>query len=146
MCGVGRRKTKQAGQRGTYQHSLPASHIWASRAHNKHHIAGSNPIAHQLQNHEGSTCICGVGQKKTKQAGQRGTTSMAGWQHTWNNGGHITYTAWRAASRSLTSCRIKQDPDACVVLGERKQSRLVRGAHASSIWTAISTHLSNEGT
>ena len=58
-----RKKTKQAG----------ASHIRASRAHNKHHMAGSKPITHPLQNQAGSRCMCGVGRKKTKQAGQRGT-------------------------------------------------------------------------
>ena len=56
---------------------------------------------------------------------------MAGQEHTSVHRGHTTSTTWKAASRSLTSCRIRRDPDACVVLGERKQSRLVRGAHAS---------------
>jgi hypothetical protein len=45
--------------------------------------------------------------------------------------GQITCTTWRAASQSLTSCRIRRDRDACVGLGERKQFRVVRGAHAS---------------
>ena len=49
MCGVGQKKTKQAGQRGTCQHSLPASHIWATRTHNIHHMAGGKPITHRLQ-------------------------------------------------------------------------------------------------
>ena len=132
MCGVGRKKTKQAGQRGTCQHSLPASHIWATRAHNQHHMAGSKPITHGLQNQEGSRCMCGVGRKKTKQAGQRGTCQhslpashiwatraqnihhMAGQEHTSAHRGHTTSTTWQAASRSLTRCRNRRDPDACV--------------------------------
>ena len=93
MCGVGRKKTEQAGQRGTCQHSQPATHIRASRAHNKHHMAGQG--------------------------------------HTSAHRGHTTSTTWRAASRSLTCCRNRRDPNACVVLGERKQSRQVRGAHAN---------------
>jgi hypothetical protein len=43
------KKTNQAGQKGTCQHSRPASHIWATRAHNIHHMGGSKPITHQLQ-------------------------------------------------------------------------------------------------
>ena len=73
MCGVGRKKTKPASQRGTCQHSQTASHMEYYIAHNIHHMAGSKPITHQLQNQEGSRCMCGVGQKKKKQAGQRGT-------------------------------------------------------------------------
>ena len=149
MCGVGRKETKQAGQRGTCQHSQPASHIWATRAHNIHHMAGSKPIIHQLQNQAGSRCMCGVGRKNTMLAGQRGTCQhsqtashmeyyiahnihhMAGQEHTSAHRGHTTSTTWRAASRSLTGCRIRRDPDACVVLGKRKKNRQVRGAHAS---------------
>ena len=124
MCGVGRKKTKQAGQRGTCQHSLPASHIWATRAQNIHHMAGQ--------------------------------------EHTSAHRGHTTSTTWQAASHSLTGCRIRRDPDACVVLGERKQSRLVRGAHASiacqhhtsgqqghriyTTWPGRNTHPRIEGT
>ena len=71
MCGVGRKKTKQASQRAhTSIASQPASHIWETRAHNIHHMAGSKPITHKLQNHDGSRCMCGVGRKKTKQASQ----------------------------------------------------------------------------
>ena len=95
------------------------------------HIAGSKPITHHLQNQEGSTCMSGVGRKKTEQAGQRGTASIAGQHHTSGQQWHTTYTTWRAASHSLTCCRIRRDPDACVGLGERKQFRVVRGAHAS---------------
>ena len=73
MCGVGRKKTKQASQRGTCQHSMPASHMEYSRAHNQHHMAGSLATTYFLQNQAGSRCMCGVGRKKTKQAGQRGT-------------------------------------------------------------------------
>ena len=40
------------------------SHIWATRAHNQQHMAGSKPITHMLQNQEGSRCMCGVGQNK----------------------------------------------------------------------------------
>ena len=186
-CGVGGKNTMQAGQRGTCQHSQPASHVWATRAQNQHHMAGSKPITYKLQNQAGSRCMCGVGQKKkkqasqrahasiagqhhtsgqqghikyttwpgslaityvlqnqagsrcmcgvgrkkTKQAGQRGTCQhsqpashiwatrahnvhMAGQEHTSAHRGHTTSTTWRAASRSLTGCRIRRDPDACV--------------------------------
>ena len=54
MCGLGRKKAKQGSQRGTCQHSQPALHMEYYRAHNQHHMAGSKPIAHQLQNQEGS--------------------------------------------------------------------------------------------
>jgi hypothetical protein len=73
MSGVERKKTKQAGQRGTCQHSRPASHIWATRAHSIHHMAGSKPFTHSLQNQDGSRCMCGVGRKKTNQGIERGT-------------------------------------------------------------------------
>ena len=56
---------------------------------------------------------------------------IASQQHASVHRGRITSTTWRAASRSLTSCRIRMDPDACVGKGKRKQSRLVRGAHPS---------------
>jgi hypothetical protein len=68
---------------------------------------------------------------------------MAGQQHTCEQLGHKTSTTWRAASQSLTSCRTRRDPDACVGVGERNQSRQVRGAHAS--WPASNTHVSSEG-
>ena len=84
MCGVGRKKTKQGSQRGRRQHSQPASHAWASRAHNKHHMAGSKLITHQLQNQEGSRCRCGVGRKNTMQSSQRAHASIAGQHHSWN--------------------------------------------------------------
>ena len=67
------KKTKQGSQRGTCQHSQPATHMECYRAHNKHHIVGSKPITHRLQNQEGSRCMCGVGRKKSKQGSQRGT-------------------------------------------------------------------------
>jgi hypothetical protein len=129
MCGVRRKTTKHTGQRGTCQHSRPASqhtrnnrrpttsttwraasqslttcrikrdrdacvvlaernqsrqlsvaskagqhHTYGQRwAHNQHHMAGSKPITHSLLIYDGCRCMCGVGQKKTKQAGQRGT-------------------------------------------------------------------------
>ena len=132
MCGVGRKKTKQASQRGTCQHSMPASHMEYSRAHNQHHMAGSLATTYFLQNQAGSRCMCGVGRKKTKQAGQRGTCQhsrpashiwatraqnihhMAGQEHTSAHRGHTTSTTWQAASRSLTRCRNRRDPDACV--------------------------------
>jgi hypothetical protein len=55
------------------QHSRPASHISAARAYNQHHMAGRLAITYILHNQAGSRCMCGVGQPKTKQAGQRGT-------------------------------------------------------------------------
>jgi hypothetical protein len=68
------KETKHAGQRGTCSIAgQPATHIWETRSHNINHMAGSKPITHSLQNQEGSGCMCGVGQKKTKQAGQRAT-------------------------------------------------------------------------
>ena len=56
---------------------------------------------------------------------------MAGQQHTSAHRGHTTSTTWRAASRSLTGCRNRRDPDACVGKGETKQSRHVTGAQPS---------------
>ena len=80
MCGAGRNKTMQASQRGTCQHSQPASHYWATRAHNQHHIAESKPITHSLQKWEGSRCMCGVGQnKKSRQV--RGAHASIACQH-----------------------------------------------------------------
>ena len=61
MCGVGRKKAKQGSQRGTRQHSRPSTHMEQFMAHNQHHMAGSKPITHRLQNQEGSRCMCGVG-------------------------------------------------------------------------------------
>ena len=91
MCGVGRNKTMQASQRGKCQHSPPASRIWATRAHNIYttwpgsntHLCiegtlqaphGGKQADHSLAAEKGcrSRCMCGVGRKKTKQAGQRG--------------------------------------------------------------------------
>ena len=69
---AGRKKTKQAGQRGTCRHSRPASHIRATRAHYIHRVADSKPITHSLQNQDGSGCMCGVGRKKTIQGSQEG--------------------------------------------------------------------------
>ena len=149
MCGVGRKNTMQASQRGTCQHSLPASHIWATRAHSIHHMAGQeHTSAHR--GHTTSTtwqaasrlltgcrirrdpdaCVV-LGERKQSRPVRGAHASIACQHHTWNIRGHITSTTWRAAWQPLTSCRIKRDPDACVVLGERKQSRPVRGAHAS---------------
>jgi hypothetical protein len=72
-----------------------------------------------------------LGERKQSSLVRGAHASIAGQHHTWNNRGHITSSTWRAAWQSLTPCRIKRDPDACVVLGERKQSRQVRGAHAA---------------
>ena len=85
--------------------------------HNQHHMAASKPITHGLQKHEGSRCVCGVGQTKTKQAGQLCTCHSIDSQpaiSTSRQRGHITSTTWRAASRSLTCCGIMRDPDECV--------------------------------
>ena len=69
----GRAKENRAGRsEGHSQHSRPASHIWATVAHNIHHMAGSKPFTHMLQNQEGSRCMCGVGRKKTIQGSQEG--------------------------------------------------------------------------
>ena len=100
-------------------------------AHNQHHMAGSKPITHGLQNQEGSRCMCGVGRKKQSRVVRGAHGSIAGHQHTWKNSCHTTSTTLRAASQSLTGCRIRKDPDACVGQGERKQSRVFRGADAS---------------
>ena len=162
MCGIGHKKTKQAGQRGTCQHSLPASHIRASRAHNKHHMAGGKPITHQLQNQEGSRCMSGVGHKKTKHTGQRDTCQHSQpASHIWAS--RALNKHHMAGSKPITHQLQKgRDPNACVVLGERKQCRHVRGAHASiacqhytsgqqgqilyTTWPASVTHLGIEGT
>ena len=72
-----------------------------------------------------------LGERKQSRLVKGAHASMGSQQHTSGQQGHITYTTWRAASHSLTSCRIRRDPDACVVLGNRKQFRVVRGAHAS---------------
>jgi len=120
----GREKENKAGRsEGHTPAQSGSTHIWATRAHNIHHMAGQ--------------------------------------ERTSAHRGHTTSTTWQAASRSLTSCRIRRDPDACAVLGERKQSRQVRGAHASiachqhtsgqqghiiyTIWPGRHTHLRIEG-
>ena len=98
-------------------------------------MAGSKPITHGLRNQEGSRCMGAVGRQRTKQAslvrGAHG--NMSGQHHTSEHRGHIPSTTWRAASQSLTSCRIRRDPDAlCGAGGQKaKQARLVRGIHAS---------------
>ena len=45
---------KQAGQRGTCQHSQPSAHMDYSRSNNRHHMAGSKRVTHWLQNQEAS--------------------------------------------------------------------------------------------
>ena len=40
------------------------SHIWATTAHNKQHMAGSKRVTHLLQNQDGSRRMCGVGGRK----------------------------------------------------------------------------------
>ena len=72
-----------------------------------------------------------LGERKQSRLVRGAHASIAGQHHTWNNRGHITSTTWRAASRSLTGCRNRRDPDACVGYGKTIQRRLVRGAHAS---------------
>ena len=72
-----------------------------------------------------------LGKRKQSRQVRGAHASIAVQHHTRGQQGHITHTTWRAASHSLTSCRIRRDPDACVVLGNRKQFRVVRGAHAS---------------
>ena len=143
MCGFGRKNTKHAGQRSTCHHGSRQHTSEQRGTHQKHHMAGSKPITHSLKKQSGSRCMCGGGRKKTKQAGQS-TCQLAGQQHTSEQRGHITSTTWRAASQSLTSCKVSRDPDACVGLGDIKQSRVVRRAHAS--WPASNTHLSIKGT
>jgi hypothetical protein len=65
-----------------------------------------------------------------------GASQMATCQHGWRTThmrearAHNKHT-WRAACRSLTSCRFRRDPDASVEHGARTQRRLLRGAHAS---------------
>ena len=113
--------------------AVPASItlIWATRAHNQHHMAGSKPTTHFLQTQDGSRCMCEVVKRKQSKLVRGAHASIAGHHHTSGEQWHITYTSWRAASRSLTRCRIMRDPDKCVGLGERKQFRVVRGTHAS---------------
>ena len=65
------KQSKAGRSRGA--HASMASHQHTSghrRAHNIHHMAGSKPFTHKLQNQEGSRCMCGVGRKKTMQAGE----------------------------------------------------------------------------
>ena len=120
MCGVGRTKTKEAGQRGTCQHSRPASHIWATRAHNIHHMAGSKPFTHRLQSQDGSRCMSGVGQKKTKQAGQRGTCQHSRpASHTWATRAHNTHHM--AGSKPFTHMLQNQEGSRCMCgVGQQK--------------------------
>ena len=123
MCGVGQKKTKQAGQRGTCQHSRPSSHIWATRAYDMHEMAGSNPITHMLKIEEGSRCMCGVGRNRKKQAGQRGTCQHS-WpaSHIWATRPqyihHVHHVA--AASGSLTRCKIIKGSRCMCGVGRKK--------------------------
>ena len=55
------KETKQGSQRGTWQHSQPATHMEQFMAHSQHHMAGSKPITHMLHR-----------VKKTKQGSQEG--------------------------------------------------------------------------
>jgi hypothetical protein len=146
MCGVGQKKTTQAGQRGTCQHSRAATQIRASRARNKHHIAGSKPIAHQLQNQDGSRCMCGVGQKKTKQAGQRGTCQHSRPStHIWATRAHNIHHI--AGSKPITHQLQNQDGSRCMCgVGRKKTKQASQRGTCQHSQPAISTHLGNEGT
>jgi hypothetical protein len=97
-------------------------------------MAGTKPITHSLRNQEESRCIVWGGATEKQSRLVRGAhASMAGQQHTCDHRGQTLGTKWQAASQSLTSCRIRRDPDAlCGAGGQKaKQARLVRGIHAS---------------
>jgi hypothetical protein len=146
MCGVGRKKTKQASQRGTYQPCRPASHIWATRAQNQHHMAGSKPITHRLQNQEGSRCMCGVGRKKTKQTGQKGTCqhSQPATRISPPNANNIHHMA---GSKWITHSLQNQAGSRCMCgVGQKQSIQGSQGGTCQHCQPAISTHLSNKGT
>ena len=123
--------------------------------------AASQPLTSCRIRRDPDACVV-LGERKQSRLVRGAHASIACQHHTSGQRGHITSTTWRAANRSLTGCRIRRDPDACVVLGERKQSRLVRGAHASiacqhhtsgqqghriyTTWPGRNTHPRIEGT
>ena len=136
MCGAGgQKKTKQTGQ----EWHMPA---WLA---NNTHVGskGTQQAPHgwkQGRDHSRAAESGGIhmrvwGRRAKENKADRSRVahaSMASEQHTCGQQGHTTSTTWlEARPRSLTRCRIRMDPYACVVLGVRKQSRQVRVAHAS---------------
>jgi hypothetical protein len=94
-------------------------------------MPGTKPITHSLRNQEESRCIVWGGATEKQSRLVRGAhASMAGQQTHASTEGTLSSTTCRAASKSLTCCRIRRDPVAWVGFGKKIQSRLVRWAHA----------------
>jgi hypothetical protein len=127
-----RKQSRQVREAHASIAGQPSAHIWATRAHNQHHMVGSKPITHPLQNQAGSIRMCGVGQKKTKQASLRGTcqhSRPAISTHLGNEGTNHTPHGGQQAdhSRPAESGGIQMH-----VWGRAKENDMqVRGAHAS---------------
>ena len=133
MCGVGRQKTKQAGQRGTCQHGKPATHSSGQRGHitSTTWRAATQSLT-RCRIRKGPDACVGLGDRQQSKQVRGAHASIAGQHHTSGQRGHIISTTGRTATQSLTCCRIRKGPDACVGQGDRRnQGRLVRGAHAS---------------
>ena len=146
---VERGKENKAGRsEGHSQHGQPASITSGQRrAHNQHHIAGSKPITHHLQNQEGSRFMCGIGSKKTKQTGQSGTcqhSQPASITHVGNEG---TQPALLAGSLAITHHLQNQDGSICMcgVGGQKKTKQTGQEWHMPA-WLANNTHVGSKGT
>ena len=106
--------------------------IWATRAHYINHVAAASQSLTRCRIGMDPDACVRLGERKQFRLVTGAHASIASQHHTSGQRGHITYTTWRAASHSLTRCRTMRDPDACVVLGQRKR-RQVRGANASMV-------------
>ena len=107
-------------------------HIYAHRGHTTSTTwqAASRSLT-SCRNGRGQDACVVLGETEQDRQVTGAHASIANQHHTSKHRGNITSTTWRAAWQSLTGCRNRRDPDACVVLGETKQCRHVRGAHAS---------------